>query len=360
MDIHHLHFYVDDADRWRNWFEHYLGGQPLGRWLQPKTHSELLQLGRLKLILSAPRTADSPVAHFLAHHGPGVADVALAVTNIDQAWQTAIAAGARVTHPLHTAPQGQRWGQVRAWGSLHHTLMQAGPEGQAEPVPGNWQSCPSAPAPTAINFRGVDHAVLNLPTADFLTAIDWYQQVLGFEPQQSFSIATPRSSLDSQVMIHPQGTAQIPLNHPTSENSQIQEFLHHNGGAGIQHIALSTPDIVAAVAQARQRGLAFLSVPPTYYQTLKTRPGFNPTAADWQAISQQQILVDWETSTPTGLLLQTFTEPFLGRPTFFWELIERRPYWLNGQWQLAAGFGAGNFQALFEAIERQQQQRGSL
>lgn len=358
MDIHHLHFYVDDADRWRIWFEHHLGGQPLGHWIQLNTHSELLQLGQLKLILSAPRTADSPVARFLERHGPGVADVAFAVTALDRAWQTAIAAGATVTQPLHTDPQGQRWGQIRAWGSLHHTLLQATSAEPAGSVPGNWQTYP--PAPGTCDFRGVDHAVLNLSTADFLPAIRWYQRVLGFEPQQSFSITTPRSSLNSQVMIHPQGTAQIPLNHPTSDNSQIQEFLHHNGGAGIQHIALSTPDIVAAVAQARQRGLAFLAVPSTYYQTLKDRPGFDPTLTNWQAISQQQILVDWETSRPMGLLLQTFTEPFLGRPTFFWELIERRPYWFNGQWQLAAGFGAGNFQALFEAIERQQLLRGSL
>jgi 4-hydroxyphenylpyruvate dioxygenase len=162
------------------------------------------------------------------------------------------------------------------------------------------------------------------------------------------------------VLIHPDGTAQIPINEPTSANSQIQEFLDANRGVGIQHIALQTDDIVQTVAQLRQDGLKFLSVPNAYYDRLADRPGFQSQDTDWSAIATQEILVDWPQETPEAMLLQVFTETVFPEPTFFFEIIQRQTYQAKGECYRAAGFGEGNFQALFEAIEQEQMKRGRL
>ena len=122
---------------------------------------------------------------------------------------------------------------------------------------------------------------------------------------------------------------------------------------------MQTDDIVAAIAQLRQRGLSLLSVPKTYYTQLQQRPGFDPSATDWQAVTKQQILVDWQPEVSPALLLQTFTQPIFKQPTFFFEVIERQVYRRNGQAQQAQGFGEGNFRALFEAVEREQLKRHS-
>jgi 4-hydroxyphenylpyruvate dioxygenase len=153
-------------------------------------------------------------------------------------------------------------------------------------------------------------------------------------------------------MLHPDGWVKLPINQPTSANSQIQEFLEVNRGPGVQHIALQTPNIVDAIAYLRQRGLPFLQVPRTYYTQLLHRQGLQLSEAEIQEIAAQQILVDWEENSPEALLLQIFTQPIFEQPTFFFELIERRLQ--------ARGFGEGNFRALFEAIEREQMKRGSL
>ncbi|HEY9836158.1 MAG TPA: VOC family protein, partial [Vampirovibrionales bacterium] len=171
----------------------------------------------------------------------------------------------------------------------------------------------------------------------------------GFRGQQTFEIQTERSGLHSQVMIYPDSLIQFPINEPTSNTSQVQEFLELNRGPGIQHIALKTTNILGTVAQLRQKGVSFIDVPSTYYATLRQRLGFDEESAEWQEIQRKKILVDWHLDTPHSLLLQTFTQPIFEQPTFFFEVIERR--------EEAAGFGEGNFQALFEAIEREQLKR---
>jgi 4-hydroxyphenylpyruvate dioxygenase len=194
---------------------------------------------------------------------------------------------------------------------------------------------------------------LNVATGDLERALSWYEEVLGFQRQQRFMIETENSGLRSQVMVHPASGVQFPINEPTSANSQIQEFLDVNQGAGIQHIALQTPQIVKAIAQLRHRGLAFLPIPSTYYTQLRTQhQGLPLSTAELEEIAAQQILVDWHNEASQALLLQTFTQPIFEQPTFFFELIERRSQ--------AKGFGEGNFRALFEAIEREQLKRGSL
>ncbi|WP_072016038.1 VOC family protein [Leptolyngbya sp. KIOST-1] len=181
-------------------------------------------------------------------------------------------------------------------------------------------------------------------------------------------VDTPHSGLRSQVLAHPQGKAQLPINEPATANSQVQEFLDHNRGGGVQHVALHTTDIVQTVGQLRAGGVRFLAVPPSYYETLRRRPGYSTQddmEGDWlrqreAAIAQLEILVDWEPHRPQARLLQTFTQPLLNIPTVFFELIQRQVVQVQEEAVQAQGFGERNFQALFEAIEREQLKRGSL
>ena len=204
----------------------------------------------------------------------------------------------------------------------------------------------------------IDHVVLNVPQGELSAASNWYQRVFGLESGQQFDINTVRSGLRSQVLIHPDGSLQLPINEPTSANSQIQEFLHHNRGAGVQHVALRSRDAAGAIAHFRQQQLPLISVPDTYYERLQQRS--DCPVSDTSAASRQQLLLDWAQGGKQGMLLQTFTQPIFAEPTFFFEIIERSTYLEKGQTRVAQGFGEGNFQALFEAIERAQIERGAL
>lgn len=382
MDIDHLHLYVEDGRRWHDWFMHTLGltpwslGEDMGRWG--------LQGANIRVRFSDPSAPWAEVKTFLQRYSPGVGDVAFRVKDLATTLNQAIQAGAQVTRPR----QRHRWGwecQIQGWGGLRHTLMQWESSDPASPPPppeqawdiplsnadqtamgvgvvarGLDRSLGSiAPAPP-LPWQAIDHVVLNVPLGDLDAAVAWYCRVLGFERQQSFEIETAQSGLRSQVLQHPEGSATLPINEPTSPNSQVQEFLDCHGGAGIQHVALRTGNLVQTLAALRQRGLALLPLPSTYYDALADRAGFWANAGDWGAIAQQQILVDWDPATPQARLLQTFTHPLFERPTFFLELIERQRVTRGLAVAQAQGFGEGNFRALFEAIERQQQQRGSL
>ncbi len=357
MQIDHIHFYVEDACRSRDWFI-----QKMGFFSIPKefcfaiadsdhTEIEVVANGSIYLVFSAPLNDSSPVYRFLSAHPPGVVDVAFGVENVELVLRQAIAQGATVLQPLQT--QGNlKWAQIAAWGTLRHTLVE------------RWLT-PSLPDETLNNalnvtFSRIDHVVLNVALGDLERAVAWYEAVLGFEPQQMFAIKTDRSGLCSRVMRHPQGCVQLPINEPTSDNSQIQEFLDLNRGAGVQHIAIHTENIVDAIAQLRQAGLSFLNVPATYYTQLRQRPDCALSESQLNAIADQQILADWRSDLPEAVLLQTFTQPIFEQPTFFFELIERHTCQVNDRLHQAQGFGEGNFRALFEAIEREQLKRGSL
>ncbi|MBD2463296.1 4-hydroxyphenylpyruvate dioxygenase [Oscillatoria sp. FACHB-1407] len=370
MDIDHVHFYVEDAIAWRDWFVQRLGFQATAITSTLHTQTVIAYSGAVQCVLSSPLTSDSPVADYLERHPAGVSDIALRVRSIDRVLERAIAQGARVLqswqdHPaqwiglLH--PQG-KWFQIQGWGDLTHTLI----ESSAVPSYLTWsrlqhptklQQCAEA---ACAPFVAIDHAVLNVASGQLEQAANWYEAVLGFERRQTFAIQTNYSGLCSQVLVHPEGTAQLPVNESASPSSQIQEFLDHNRGSGIQHVALKTIDIVETIAHLRQQGIPFLSVPPTYYEQLRQRPGFQLTETQWQAIAAQEVLVDWQPHNPDAMLLQAFTRPIFGQPTFFFELIQRQHYVVEHQRKTAEGFGEGNFRALFEAIEREQMNRGSL
>jgi 4-hydroxyphenylpyruvate dioxygenase len=353
MKIDYVHFYLEDAKTWRDWFVQYLGFQSANDYIIPPhynlgtgtlqhTCTEVVKSGSVCFVLSSPLSPTSPVAKFLHQHTSGVADVAFCVHDVEQAIAIAQAHGAKVLQSPQEYQLG-KWCKIAAWGSLSHTLIE--------------RSVCSSPANLEHRVAAIDHIVLNVPAGELANTVTWYQNILGLQPQQSFNIQTDRSALHSQVMVSQLGDVQLPINQPTTPNSQIQEFLNINRGAGIQHIALRTPNIIHAIAQFRSRGLSFLSVPNTYYEKLKTRSGFSLSSEELEAIREQQILVDWKDASVASeiiapLLLQIFTQPIFGKPTFFFEFIERRFQ--------AQGFGEGNFRALFEAMESEQMKRGSL
>ncbi len=362
MEIDHVHFYVEDARAWRNWFVHKLGFQEHASGSSAShTCTEVVKSGAIYFVLSSPLTPLSPVAEFLRHHPPGVADVAFRVLDVAAVMQQAGAWGAQVLQPIQHQ-QGCKWAKIKAWGSLTHTLIERlEARGKAEEQRGrgaeertgfNFPPAPLHPCTPALSFTGIDHIVLNVAAGDLDRVVAWYENVLDFHSRQSFKIQTDRSALNSQVMVSHNNCVQFPINQPASPNSQIQEFLDANRGAGIQHIALQIPKIVQAIAQFRSCGVPFLPVPPSYYTQLQSRQGLPLGAAQLEEIAQQQILVDWQDTNPQAVLLQTFTQPIFSQPTFFFEIIERRSQ--------AVGFGEGNFRALFEAIEREQIKRGSI
>lgn len=373
MNIHYIHFYVEDAKASHNWFVNYMGFQSFAYGLSPHTLTTVVNSGEVYFVLSSPLTPESPVAQYLHLHPPGVADIAFVVSDVENAIARAIANGAKVLQPIQQQqfPQGHcRWGTIAAWGSLKHTIVERGgttpqlPTFSAlsasdalmksySPIPQQGITTKALSLNSAFDsgfFTGIDHVVLNVAEGDLEKALCWYEDVLGFQRQKTFTIQTHYSGLRSQVMVHPTSGVQFPINEPASANSQIQEFLEVNRGPGIQHIALQTPQIVQAIAHLRQLGLSFLPIPTSYYTQLQNRPHLS--TAQLQEIAAQQILIDWQDNSPHALLLQIFTQPIFKEPTFFFELIERR--------QDAQGFGEGNFRALFEAIEREQIKRGSL
>jgi len=365
MQIDRIHFYVEDAKAWRNWFVRHLGFQSIASGVSSHTCTEVIKNGSVCFELSAPLTPLSPVAQYLQQHPPGVADIAFAVENVTAVIERAIANGAKVIEPLQQN-EFCKWCKIAAWGSLCHTLIEREQNGlrpatltepRIQHTPPGKQATESstenlAAHPLPLTFTGIDHVVLNVATGDLERAVEWYQHTLGFQSKQSFKIQTERSALHSQVLVSPDHQVQLPINQPASANSQIQEFLDANRGPGIQHIALHTANIVQNVSQFRASGLSFLPVPLSYYTQLTQRQGLPLSTVELEEIAQQQILIDWQASDPQALLLQIFTQPIFGEPTFFFEVIERRFQ--------APGFGEGNFRALFEAIEREQIKRGSL
>ncbi len=344
MQIARVQFVVDNACQWRDWFVEVLGLPVVGDWCEADSHTIVLQAGIDYFWVTAPRSDNpsgalrerSPAARYLQDHPPGVANVAFVTEDFEGVLDRALAQGAQLVR----GPQAGE-AEICSPVGLHHTLLAA--------------SGASPPSPVVTDFTGIDHIVLNVPQGQLAATVAWYEQVFGFQRQQRFVIQTNYSALHSQVLVHPTSGLRWPVNEPASANSQIQEFLEANRGAGIQHLALGTADILATTARRRAAGLRFLPVSPCYYEQAQVRyADLDLGAATWQAIAQQQILLDSQAApegATTPLLLQIFTQPIFGAPTFFFEFIERR--------HQAQGFGEGNFLALVQAIEAEQRQRGS-
>jgi 4-hydroxyphenylpyruvate dioxygenase len=341
MEIDRIYFYVVDAARTRDLLTAQMGLTTIENRINSHTIEYIIGNAHLSFSISSPLNSSSHVADYLQLHPSGVKDISFRVDDLDSMRRKIDRLGIKIiatsvvgkASPVENRDESQ-WLKVRGWGAIDHTIIQAR-SGSINSLDSHEQ------------IIGIDHLVLNVPVGELDSATDWYRNLFDFQVQQTFDIQTEKSGLASKALVSSCGKIRFNINVPSSDNSQIQEFLNTNRGAGIQHIALATNDLLATVDRMQQQELAFLPIPHTYYANLRNRAIIeqNQPLSDreWQELERLQILMDWSNSTPEALLLQIFTQPIFESPTFFFEFIERR--------NLAQGFGQGNFQALFEAIE---------
>jgi 4-hydroxyphenylpyruvate dioxygenase len=316
------------------------------------TASYVLESGSARFVLTGEVHAGTPVGDSVAKHGDGVVDVALRVPDARQAFEHAVAHGAKpISEPDIIEDEGGKVvvAAIATYGETRHTLVErsayTGPF-----LPGFFAREPLVtPGPRI--FQAIDHIVGNVELGHMDEWVDFYHRVMGFTNMKEFvgdDIATEYSALMSKVVADGSRKVKFPLNEPAmgKRKSQIDEYLEFYGGPGVQHIALTTNDIVGAVERMRSMGIEFLRTPDTYYDTLGDWVG--ETRVPLDELRSNRILADRDED---GYLLQIFTKPVEDRPTVFYELIERHG---------SMGFGKGNFKALFEAIEREQARRGNL
>ncbi|GAC1651410.1 MAG: 4-hydroxyphenylpyruvate dioxygenase [Gemmatimonadaceae bacterium] len=314
--------------------------------------SYLLEQGKVRLVLTTPLRPDSDIARHLQQHGDGVKDIALWVDDARTAFRLAVERGAKpVREPeLLKDEHGEVVvAAIQTYGETIHSLVERkGYRGAFMP---GFRPTDSRYAPAPVGLKYVDHCVGNVELGAMNKWVAYYSKVLGFYNLISFddkAISTEYSALMSKVVANGNGRIKFPLNEPAQgkKKSQIDEYLEFYGGPGVQHIAIATDDIVETVTALQARGVEFLRVPSVYYDDVLERVG--KIDEDIAPLRELGILVDRDDE---GYLLQIFTKPVQDRPTVFYEIIQRKG---------AKSFGAGNFKALFEAIEREQALRGNL
>jgi 4-hydroxyphenylpyruvate dioxygenase len=316
----------------------------------------VLRQGQITLVLASPLRADHPEADRLVRHGDGVQAIALEVDDVTAAFEAAVARGAKPAKPPRTIEDefgAYDSAEIHAYGDTTHTLVNRARYHGAF-APGFRPLDPDRYSPRTfhpVGLKAIDHIVANVEEGKMGDWVDYYSKIMGFSLLVSFDdkdISTEYSALMSKVVTDGRGRIKFPINEPAHgrRRSQIEEFLEFYGGPGVQHIALSTGDIIASVQSMAANDVSFLKVPPSYYEMLPERVG--TIREDLHELAKLGILVDRDDE---GYLLQIFTKPVEDRPTLFFEIIQRRG---------ARSFGKGNFKALFEAIEREQARRGTL
>jgi 4-hydroxyphenylpyruvate dioxygenase len=353
--IDHVEFYVGNAAQAAYFYSHAFGFRPvayagLETGLRDRA-SHVLEQGRVRLVLTGTLRSESEITRHHARHGDGVKTIALSVPDVDHAHAEAVARGARsVEAPFEESDEHGtiRRATIATYGDTLHTFVDRSSYGGAF-MPG-FEAVDSNGAGDEM-LLSIDHIVGNVELGHMEEWVRFYEDVFGMVEMVHFSdeaISTEYSALMSKVVASGNGRIKFPINEPAEgrRRSQIDEYLEFYEGPGAQHIAFATRDIVATVAELRRRGVGFLPIPDTYYDEVPSRV---PEVADQlDDLRRQGILVDHDDE---GHLLQIFTKPVGDRPTVFFEIIERHG---------ATGFGAGNFKALFEAIEREQELRGNL
>jgi 4-hydroxyphenylpyruvate dioxygenase len=304
-------------------------------------------------VLTTSLLPGDDVAEHVRLHGDGVRAIGLAVDNAESAYRETVRRGAtKLLEPtVYRDEKGSvRISAIRLYGDTIHTFVERGDYGGSF-LPG----FVPVQSPRLVNppagLKGIDHMVANVPLGEMNRWVRFYEDVMGFRLYQTFDdrdISTEYSALMSKVMAKGDGQIKFPINEPAQgrHKSQIEEYLDFYQGQGIQHIALTTDDIVETVRRMRDQGVEFLCVPKTYYEELSKRVGRIDENID--RLAEFSILVDRDDE---GYMLQIFTRPVQDRPTLFYEVIQRKG---------SRGFGKGNFKALFEAIEREQTLRGNL
>jgi 4-hydroxyphenylpyruvate dioxygenase len=323
----------------------------------------VLVSGSARFVLTGAVHADAPGAAHVTRHSDGVRDIALAVPDVDRAYAHAVSAGARGLVEPHDVSDEHgivRMASIAAYGDTVHTLVDRS-KYDGPFLPGFVTRDPIVDRQPAIDaglqpkrfFQAVDHVVGNVELGKMDEWVEFYGRVMGFTNMAEFigdDIATDYSALMSKVVADGTRKVKFPLNEPavSKRKSQIDEYLEFYGGPGAQHIAVATNDILASVDAMRAAGLEFLDTPDSYYDDPELRARIGEVRVPIEELKKRSILVDRDED---GYLLQIFTRPVQDRPTVFFELIERHG---------SLGFGKGNFKALFEAIEREQELRGNL
>jgi 4-hydroxyphenylpyruvate dioxygenase len=314
--------------------------------------SYLLQQDKVRFVLTTAIKSTGQIADHVHKHGDGVRDIALWVDDARTAFDAAVERGARpAMKPTVIEDENGEivMAAIHTYGDTIHSIVERkNYRGLFMPgfVP---VESPYKPVPTGLKY--VDHCVGNVELGKMNEWVGFYERVLGFTNILSFddkTITTEYSALMSKVMANGNGRIKFPINEPAEgkKKSQIDEYLEFYDGPGVQHIAIATDDIIRTVRDLKSRGVEFLKVPPTYYESVPARVG--KIDEDIAPLQELGILVDRDDE---GYLLQIFTRPVEDRPTVFYEIIQRKG---------AKSFGAGNFKALFEAIEREQALRGNL
>jgi 4-hydroxyphenylpyruvate dioxygenase len=353
----YVEFYVGNA-RQAAYYYRAAFGMELVAYSGPETGnreraSYVLMQGKIRFVLTTPLRPEEPIAQLIALHGDGVHDVALWVDDADAAWKAATSRGARSAREPETIRDKNGEARISAiwiYGDTIHSFVERrnynGPF-----LPGYAAAPSNDPVSRPVGLKYIDHMVGNVGWGEMNRWVDFYKDIMGFRLYQHFDdndISTDYSALMSKVMSNGNGRVKFPINEPAEgkKKSQIEEYLDFYKGPGVQHIAMATDDIIHTVSQLQKQGVEFLRVPTTYYDSLESRTGkIDEPIEDLRELG---ILVDRDDE---GYMLQIFTRPVEDRPTLFYEIIQRKG---------SRSFGKGNFKALFEAIEREQELRGNL
>ncbi|CAM3222428.1 4-hydroxyphenylpyruvate dioxygenase [Stackebrandtia soli] len=362
----HIRFYVGNAKQAAHYYSTAFG-MTLVAYRGPeqgfREHAEyVLKSGGVTFVLAGGVTAESPATKHYARHGDGVIEVALEVPDVDENYAYAVKQGATglvEPHDLTDEHGTVRVAAIATYGETRNVLIDRsrydGPF-----LPGFTAAKPIVDRSAAIAggapkryFQAIDHVVGNVELGKMLDWVEFYQKVMGFTNIVEFvddAIATEYSALMSKVVANGTRKVKFPINEPAEgiKKSQIDEYLEFYGGPGVQHMALATNDILAAVDHMRANGVEFLEAPDSYYDDGELRERIGTVRVPIEELKKRSILVDRDED---GYMLQIFTKPQQDRPTLFYELIERHG---------SLSFGKGNFKALFEALEKEQAKRGNL
>jgi 4-hydroxyphenylpyruvate dioxygenase len=353
----HVELWVGNAKQAAYFYEHAMGFTRTA-YSGPETGvrdraSYVLEQGDIRFVVTSALREDHEIARHHARHGDGVRDIALTVPDATEAYRQAVQRGARgVLEPTRVEDDhgSLELSAIATYGDTIHSFVNrsnySGPFG-----PGYRAVSSDGHAGEGVGLTNIDHIVGNVELGRMNEWVEYYERVFGMTEMIHFSdedIATEYSALMSKVMADGEGKIKFPINEPAEgkRKSQIEEYIEFYNGAGAQHIAMATSNIVATVEALKERGTVFLDTPDAYYEDVSERVG--EIDEDYADLRRHKILADRDDD---GYLLQIFTKTAQDRPTVFFEVIERHG---------ARGFGDGNFKALFEAIEREQALRGNL
>lgn len=352
----YVEFYVGNAKQVAHYYQTAFGFQPLAysgleTGDKEKTSYVLVQ-DKIRFVFTTALTPDSTIAEHVKEHGDGVKVVALWVDDAKRSWEETTSRGAKTYFEPYSKQDDHGkvvMSGIHTYGETVHIFVER--KDYNGPFLPGFEKWEPEYRPEPLGLRYVDHMVGNVDWGQMNTWAKFYEEVMGFKQLISFDdkdISTEYTALMSKVMANSNFRIKFPINEPAEgrKMSQIEEYINFYRGSGVQHVAMATDDIIYTVGELKRRGVEFLYVPETYYDTVLDRVGH--IDEQLKELKKLGILIDRDDE---GYLLQIFTRPVQDRPTVFYEIIQRKG---------AKSFGKGNFKALFESIEREQERRGTL